>query len=446
MNIEVSAEPHRARTQEAPVLPAAVPRRRFGWAIAGFFAFVVLPTAAAGWYWTAIAADRYVSSLRYAIRGGAAPDQPEGRLSLASPALAGAQAEGFILEDFLRSDAAVAALEERLPLRAMLGRDGGDPVRRFDPAMAREDLRAFWNAALALHFDMVTGITAVEVRLFRPEDSLAVAGVLVEILRDLVDQLSERQQAQMLAYVEREFHAAGLRLQQSLDAIEAFRRRTLTVSPTDEAALNAAMIARLTEERTGLEVRLRTLRETVPNSPQIPRLSEQMAALQAQIASTRAMVGGAGTAPAALVGGGSPQPAPQPAPPGAWAAGDGSAWLPSPAVAAEPGATLDVARPGGTSAERALTGGALPHRLTTFERLQNEYQIALDSYVTTLALRQEAQASATLGQVHLVVFVPPRSATTATAPDRIGSVAMVFGVAFICWVIARILLASLRTP
>lgn len=364
-----------------------MPRRSYRWAYLGFIAFVLLPGALAAAYYWGYAADRYVTEMRYAVRGGESMDRGEGaQVAIGTPSMAPAAADSFILEDYLRSEAAVAELETRLDLRSMLGRDGNDPVRRYREDLPREALLDYWNAALDLRFDVLTGITTLRVRLFRPEDSLAVATVLTEMLDALVDRLSEQAQNEMLAYVSGEYAAAEQRLRDALDAIEAFRRRTLTVSPTQEAELNSATIAQLTGELTGLRVRLRTLLETVPNSPQIPRLREQLGSLEAQIANTRAAVGG------------------------------------------------------------AASDSALPDQLTDFERLQNEYQIALDSYITTLGLQQQAQANATLGRAQLVVFVPPRAASAPTAPDRPAEVLQILGLALVLWIMARVLLASLRTP
>ncbi|MEM8595178.1 MAG: hypothetical protein AAGF76_01745 [Pseudomonadota bacterium] len=380
------------RNESGASLPV-LPRRRYGWAVLGFLACVALPTAAGGWYWYHVAADRYVSELRYAIRGGAGVERAESAAgSLLTGAAGAGLSDGFILEDYLRSEAALVELAERVPLREMLGRDGGDPIRRYDPALPGAELIDFWNAALEVRFDVLTGITYLGIKLFRPEDSREVAEVLVEMLSALVDRLSEQQQNEMLAYVNGEYVEAERHLRETLDAIEAFRRRTLTVSPTREAELNSATIAQLTSEVTGLRVRLRTLLETVPNSPQIPRLREQIQSLEAQIANTRAAVGGG----AAVTG----------------AAGD----------------------------------GALPLQLTDFERLQNEYQIALDSFIATLELQQTAQARATLGRAHLVVFVPPQTARIATAPDRAVEVLKIGLVSLVLWIMARVLLASLRTP
>ncbi|MEL6219939.1 MAG: hypothetical protein AAFR79_15975, partial [Pseudomonadota bacterium] len=52
----------------------------------------------------------------------------------------------------------------------------------------------------------------LEVRLFHPEDSLAVAEALVSMLDALVDRLSEQQQNEMLAYVNGEYAQAERRL------------------------------------------------------------------------------------------------------------------------------------------------------------------------------------------------------------------------------------------
>ncbi|MEL6266521.1 MAG: hypothetical protein AAFR52_12870, partial [Pseudomonadota bacterium] len=207
--------------------------------------------------------------------------------------------------------------------------------------------------------------------------------------------------------------------------------------PTDEAALATSTIAQLTAELTSLTVRRRTLAETVPNSPQIPRLDEQMTSLRAQIASTRALAGGQDGR------GESDGQAGDPRPGRAWDSGLGSG---TPGLGHGQGAGQGAGNGAGIAGTLGSVTGALPGQLTDFERLQNEYQIALDAYVATLGLRQQARAAATLGRVHLAVFVPPRAPVSAMGPDRAGSVATVGVIAFLLWVVGRILLASLRTP
>lgn len=363
--------------------------REIFWPIAGFAAFVLLPTLLAAAYYYLIAADRYVTEFRYAVRGGPASfsaDSDAVSLSMGAGSALQAAADSFILEDYLRSFAAFSDVEATLPLREMLGRDGNDPIRRYSPDLPPEELIEFWDGAVDVRFDVVTGITTVSIALFTPEDSDAVARALVTELGILVDHLSEQARNEMLAYVEGEFAVAEERLRQSLDAIEAFRRENEVVSPTETAELGSTVIATLTSEITELRVRLRSLLQNVPNSPQIPVLTDRIASLEAQVAVERAALGG------------------------------------------------------------RSPGSALPGQLSVFERLQGEYEIARDSYITTLEMRQQARANATLSMAQLVVFVPPRPAVWSIEPLRWLEVLIMFGAALLIWIIGRILLASIRTP
>lgn len=372
---------------ELPQRPRLAPRS-IRWPLLGFLLCVIVPTGLAAGYFWGIAVDRYVTELRYSIRGGAAlgATDPLGTALGATPGLAFA-GDAYVIEDYLVSAQAITDLEARLPLREMLGRDGGDPLRGYDPNAPLEDLLVFWRNAIDVRFDVVTGITIVEVSAFAPDDAQLLGKALVDMMRVLVDQLSQEARTETLAYVDSEFSKAETRLTDASNAIEKYRRTNEVVSPTDEAQLGSSVIAQLTNTLTELRVRLRSLRQNTPNSPQIATVQDRIASLQAQIATERRRIG---------------------------AGGD--------------------------------TGGALSGQLMDFERLQNEYAIAKENYVSTLQLRQQAQANATLNQVQLVVFVPPRLPHLAQAPDRPGEVMKIFGLAFVLWLVGRILLASLRTP
>ena len=365
--------------------PGRLRRRSLLWSLIGFLAMVAVPTALAGWYYYAVAADRYVAELRYSVRGGAtSPSSASaGGMGGAGAGLVHA-ADSFVLEDYLHSPQAALDVAARTPLREMLDRDGDDPVRGFDPDMPIEDLVGYWRAAIRPRFDAVTGITTVEVAMFRPQDAAAVGRAVVDELERIVDSLSAEQRREMLAYVEGELARARAELERAREAIEAFRRVNRIITPEEEVSIGSTVIGALSGQLAEARVALRALQERAPNSPRIPALRGEIASLEAQLAEEAAR------------------------------------------------------RSEGEDA-------ALPAQLTGFEALQAEYEIARETYVSTLALKQEAEAYATLGQAELVVFVPPRAPVLATEPDRPLEILKVFGVAFALWLLTRIVLASLRT-
>lgn len=363
--------------------PIELPRRSYTWSIAGFCLFVVAPIALAIWYYFSIAADRYVSEFRYAVRAGTLASDSQQGGSLSDPSALLAAGDSFILEDYLTSARAMVDLEQRLALREMLDRDGDDPVRDYSPDLPPEDLLDFWRAAVSVRFDVITGISVVQVQMYRPEDTKQVADALVDMMRVLVDQLSEDAQSEMLGYVAGEVRDARQLLDDSLDRIEQFRRDTAMFSPDVTTGQTEALIAALRGQISEVTTQLDSL---PADSPRRAVLLERIRSLERQIADERAKAGGSGK------------------------------------------------------------DGELSGQLNEFERLENEYEIALQSYISALELQRESRATATLSQVQLVVFVPPPLPILSTAPERELEVGIIALIAFAIWLIGRIFLASLRTP
>ena len=352
------------------------------WPVAlGFAAFVLVPTIIAAIYWWGVAADRYVVEIRYSVRGGATMPSADGGGVLDGAGALVFAGDSFILEDFVRSSAMVEALETRLPLRDILGRDGDDPVRRYDRGASIETLLDFWTAAVDPYFDATTGITTVTISLFEPEDALAVGRALVTEARALIDGLSAEARRRMLRYVEGEFERAASDLDAARAAIAQFRSVNQIISPEDEADVGSSIIAELSQTLTTRRVELRTLRDRTPGSPRIGVLEDEIDALEAQILSELNQRG---------------------------------------------------------------DGAGLPERLKSFEELQSDFEIARDTFVNTLRLRQQAEAYATLGEAELVVFVPPRAPTEPTRPLRWLETLKVFGVALAVWMMGRIFFSSIR--
>lgn len=360
-----------------------VPKRSYRWAILGFIAMVLLPTALAGWYYSFVAAERYVAEFRYAVRTGIVSEEGDAAGGgLTNPgALLGAQ-DSFILENYLTSFRAMLDIEADLPLREMLGRDGDDPVRRYRADLPPEDLLRFWQNAVSVHFDLISGITTVRVSLYRPEDAEAVADALILHLRLVVDSLSDEAQRETKAYVAREVQDARSALDARNKEIELFRSQNRMFSPEANTSQTEALLLELLQQELQIN---QTLDQLVAGSPQRPAMLERLRKVRDQIREQRDRLGG--------------------------------------------GEDED-----------------LPERLNEFDRLVSEQEIAKINLTSSEELKRESLAAMTLGQMQLVVFVPPALPIIPTEPERLLEILLVALVCFCIWLVLRILLASLRTP
>ncbi|MEL6479493.1 MAG: hypothetical protein AAFR17_19365, partial [Pseudomonadota bacterium] len=321
-----------------PLPPIDMPRRNYLGAVLGFLLLVVAPMAAATWYFGFVAAERYVTEFRYALRQGTvAGDSGQGGGGLRDPSAMQAAQDSFILEDYITSVQAMQDLEARVDLREMLGRDGGDPIRRYRPDLPPEELIDYWRGAVDVRFDVITGISMVSIGLYRPEDAQAVARALAAQMREVVDALSAESQAETLAYVNGEVDEAEALLDLRRDALEQFRRETRLSSPDRTTAQVEEQIASIEEQISVLKLRQNRLQL---DSPRWQALQNDIDNLELQIRDLRAKIG---------------------------------------------------------SSENA----DLSDLQNEFERLRSEVAIAEQSLISAIELRREARATAALAAVQL---------------------------------------------
>ncbi len=140
-------------------------RKRLSGAILGFLVMVILPTIAAGIYYSFFASPQYVSEFRFSVRGqdGMPTDSLSAATAVNSMAVI---ADNFLVADFAESRDVVDKLESEVGLRRIYGADSVDWLSRFNRGGSVESLVKYWGGKVDAHFDMSTGINSVSVRAF----------------------------------------------------------------------------------------------------------------------------------------------------------------------------------------------------------------------------------------------------------------------------------------
>src|SRR6516165_12603766 len=189
----------RAVAAEAGVRPrtgARIIRQPFGSLNIWFWAIVGLPTLVAGVYYFAIASDLYLSEAKFIVRS---PKQVQasgiGAL-LQTTGLSRAAEDTSAVQDFVMSRDAVRKLEQKNDLREVFNRPEGDFATRFPGILFwRRDFEAlFWRYGhfVSVETDTSTGVTALQVKAYRPDDAHTLASALLSYSELLINELNER--------------------------------------------------------------------------------------------------------------------------------------------------------------------------------------------------------------------------------------------------------------
>src|SRR6516162_3162971 len=176
-----------------------------------FWAIVGLPTLIAGVYYFAIASDLYLSEAKFIVRSPKQVQSSSIGALIQSTGLARAVDDTAVVEDFIMSRDAVRRLERENGLRALLSRPEGDLVTRFPGILMRSDFEALfrrYDNFVSIETDHTSGVTALRVKAYRPEDALTIAGALLDYSEQLVNELNERARKDALATSRREVEHA----------------------------------------------------------------------------------------------------------------------------------------------------------------------------------------------------------------------------------------------
>jgi capsular polysaccharide transport system permease protein len=261
-----------------------------------FWAIVGLPTLAAGVYYFAIASDLYSSEAKFIVRS---PKQVQtsgiGAL-LQSTGLGRAADDTAAVQDFVMSRDAVRKLEQKDDLRVVLSRPEGDFLTRFPGILFwRKDFEALFGSYdrfVSVETDTSTGLTALRVKAYRPEDAHRLANALLTYSEQLINELNERARKDALDTARREVDGAEQRIAQIQGELTAYRVKQKMLDPKSASAGVLELIGQMNAAQTNARAQLGELLKNSPNSPQIPLVKTRIASLDKLIGEERAKLSG----------------------------------------------------------------------------------------------------------------------------------------------------------
>ncbi|GAA0772742.1 chain-length determining protein [Brevundimonas olei] len=262
-------------------------RRR---AIAPFSLVVIAPTLLASLYWGVIATPQYVSESHFMVRKTDEARPNSLGLVLQGVGLSGGTEDSFAVQEFMLSRDAAGTLDKRFDLEKVFTRNGADLFSRYPGLFDRPSEEARFRTLkrfVTVGYNSTSGITTLRVQAFTPQDARNMNLALLASGEALVNRLNERAATNAVAEARAAVEEASLRRATIQDEMAAFRNRERFLDPQIAATESTQLISGLLTTVAQLRAEMAQLRQTAPESPQIPILSGRISAYEAQIAAER---------------------------------------------------------------------------------------------------------------------------------------------------------------
>ena len=281
----------------------------FGWARRNkwFLIIVMLPTLLAAAYYYLIAADQYQSEAHFIVRTGDNAPMPSSGLSQLLGMAGGAsqsRSDAISVNDYLDSQQAVLSLNKAVNLVERFRRPEADVATRLwfsEPTP--EMLLKYYRKQVTVKMNADSGITSLQARAFRPQDSYVIIDQLLKMGEERVNQINRRAQADALKTARRQLGEAEDALVTVQSRMTAFRQQRGDLDPEGSGRAQIGLVTSLEGQLSGARAQLNAMRGIIsPTSPQYVAIAARVRALEAQLAGQTGKMTGGGGAIAARLG------------------------------------------------------------------------------------------------------------------------------------------------
>lgn len=337
-------------------------------------------------YYGFIASDIYVSESRFVVRS---PDKPSaaglGVLLKSAAGFSNAGDEIYAADEYLQSRDALRALNKDNAVVGAYASKNISVFDRFNPFGTDgsfEDLYEYFRKRLGVNYESSSGITALTVRAYAPQDAQNFNRRLLELAEDTVNRLNRRGRTDVVQMSEQEVQDAEEAARRAALDLAQFRDASGIIDPEKQAAVQLQMISKLQDELIGARTQLLQLRAIAPENPQIPVLQVRVAGLDREIARQLGLVAGS---------------------------------------------------------RRSLSATA-----ARYQRLQLEREFADKRLAAAMTSLQDARAEARRKQAYVERIAQPSLPDKAEEPKRLRGIFATFMLGLVAWAILTMLLAGVR--
>lgn len=268
-----------------------------------FLLCVVLPTLLGAIYYLLIASDQYISEAEFVIRspghsGGSVTGGGALATLLQGSGLNRSQDDTYSVNDYILSREALQDLIKDDDLRAVYNRPEADFLARFPGWLhfntSVESFYKYYQNHVDVLYDTTTGLTTIDVRTFRPQDSQRIANALLQAGERQVNELNERALNNAVRDAQREVARMEDRVRDVETRISAFRNQETVIDPAKQSQMLLTGVAELERQLAQTETLIDQLHQSSPNSPLLPTAERRAEAIRDQIAEQQGRVTGGG--------------------------------------------------------------------------------------------------------------------------------------------------------
>ena len=243
-------------------------------------------------YYTFIAADRYVSNVSLSVKStdGSSPISLSGIESLVGVASSSTE-DINLLQEYIKSFDMLQKLDEKINLRSLYEKQKLDLFFRIYSSTSKESYLKYYRDRIHILFDDATGLLNVAVESFSPEDARIISAAILEESERFINEISHNIAREQLRFAQGELESAKQKYKDAKNELLAFQNEYGVFDPQSLAKTKAGFITEIELQISKKETELNTMRSYLnDNAPEIVALKAELRAHKEQLEKEKSKV------------------------------------------------------------------------------------------------------------------------------------------------------------
>lgn len=256
---------------------------------------VGIPTFVAATYFGIFASNIYVSEASFAIRSAQAASQAGGISALlSSPIVSAGSQDSMLVAEYIHSHDMMQRLQQELDIRGHFSSNSIDPLSRLSAEATEEEMRDYYRNQVTVLYESQSDMLTLNVRSFNPELSHRIARSIINISESLINDISDRMEADALATAHAEVDRAIQKVSAASKALTDFRGSHSSMNPVAESQAQFGVVSLLEQRITEVQAELAEKRAFMrDDSAEVISLRNRLNALTRQLGFEKAkLLGG----------------------------------------------------------------------------------------------------------------------------------------------------------
>jgi capsular polysaccharide transport system permease protein len=348
-------------------------------------AFVLLPTAVATTYYTAVASPQFESYALFTVQSSELRPALGMDGLLAGLASGGGGHDALAVRDYVLSRDMLARLDKSHSFIGHYKSAEHDFVSRLSADASFEDAFEFFGHKVHADYDQVSGAVTVRVRAFSADKAVALNSAILAYSEEMVNKLSDRERRDRTSYAEAGVKTAEGRLTAARKEIVTLQQKHEDFNPLQTATAAMAIRTQLETELAKARAELMQLKSYMKDdAPLVQGANEKVKSLSAQVA----------------------------------------------------GESRRLVNPSKSN--------SLNNSFADFEVAMVEKEFAQKAYESAMATLEMARADADRQHRYVAVIAAPSKPDESTYPHRVRSVLAALVISFLLWGVVSLMTAAVR--